>query len=119
MEHSTPIMPPPAASAGLMMPTASPIMPISASVPDFGSVMHQNTPPELYPGQHQKPELYPGQFQKPPSNINSTVLSEPPAVAMPDEPLYHWYYKVLEKSYNFVNRPAYIETEGTEQITET
>ena len=61
----TPIQPPPAASAGLMMPTASPIMPISASVPDFGSVMHQNTPPELYPGQHQKPELYPGQFQKP------------------------------------------------------
>lgn len=38
---------------------------------------------------------------------------------MPDEPLYHWYYKVLEKSYNFVNRPAYIDTEGTEQITET
>ena len=38
---------------------------------------------------------------------------------MPDEPLYHWYYKVLEKLYNFVTRPAYIDTEGTEQITET
>ena len=52
--------------------------------------------------------------------MNSTVLSEPPAVAMPDEPLYHWYYKVLEKSYNFVNRPVYIENkDDPEQITET
>ena len=33
----------------------------------------------------------------------SDSASEPPAVTMPDEPLYHWYYKVLEKSYNVLN----------------
>ena len=71
-----------------MMPTASPIMPVSSSVPDFSSAIHPNAP-----------ELYPGQFQyKPMSNP-----TEPPAVVMPDEPLYHWYYKVLEKSYNVLN----------------
>ena len=89
MEHSTPIQPPPASAGMFMMPTASPIMPASSSVPDFSSAIHPNAP-----------ELYPGQFQY---KTVSTPTEPPPAVVMPDEPLYHWYYKVLEKSYNVLN----------------
>ena len=75
-------------------------------------VMPHPNAPELYPGQFgnttanqfvnktsNAPELYPGQF----GNTTTTPMSEPPPVEMPDEPIYHWYYKVLEKSYNVLN----------------
>ena len=75
--------PPSSASSetpSLMMPeSASSMMHGSSSVPDFAT-MNPNAP-ELYPGQHSK-------------------IEQP---QIPDEPLYHWYYKMSEKSHNVLN----------------
>ena len=71
---------PPAPTSALDLGNSS-LMHGSASVPDFGA--HNPNAPELYPGQHSRNEM--------------------PKVTIPDEPLYHWYYKVMEKSHNVLN----------------
>ena len=86
---------PPSTSA--MMTPSPAMLANSASVPDFANI---HGGPELYPGQHEKnirggPELYPGQHEKREAVVANTNVC--------DEPVYHWYFKVHEKSYNVLN----------------
>lgn len=102
MPASIGVGPPPLAPnpgpGSFMMPDPAPpssqssLMQGSSSVPDFGAFqqMHPNAP-ELYPGQH--------------GNRTEVIA---------DEPVYHWYYKLLEKNHNVLN-PAV----DTTKITET
>ena len=85
-----------ASVTSMMAPTE--IMSSSASVPNFSNVQG----PELYPGQYGKgPELYHGQYE-------NKMMDQPDISNLSDEPVYHWYFKVLEKSYNVLN-PTYVE----------
>ena len=99
LSSMSPMMPPPSMTpmpgVSTMIPAPVPnepssaFMPSSSSVPDFGA-MPSNV--------HQAgPELYPGQY--------STAPVEPPIpkVDVPDEPLYHWYFKVSEMERNVLN----------------
>ena len=97
LSSMSPMMPPPSMTPmpGVSTMTPAPVpnepssafMPSSSSVPDFGAI----------PGNPQGPELYPGQY--------ATAPVEPPIPkkAVPDEPLYHWYYKVSEMERNVLN----------------
>ena len=91
MEPSmTPAMPPGPPSM-TMTPTPvttetpSAFMSSSSSVPDFGVM--RNPPPELYPGQHSTPAPQP----------------EPSQMGTPEDPVYHWYFKVSEMERNVLN----------------
>ena len=84
-----PTLPPltsPPSAAMMMIPSPAPPAPTmmanSASVPDFVNIRGG---PELYPGQHEKMEAV----------VANTNVCE--------EPVYHWYFKVHEKSYNVLN----------------
>jgi hypothetical protein len=79
--------------SAMMSPTPPTMMPSSSSVPDFHSAATANE----YANYGQGPELYPGQ--------HGPTVSEGPKFSIPDEPLYHWYYRVLERSYNVLGQP--------------
>lgn len=78
--------------SSVMTPTSMipPTIPAMQSSPSMPVIL----PPAQTISYRQGPELYPGQNER---------AVELPKVAAPDEPLFHWYYKVLEKQYNVLN----------------